>query len=145
MAKKKPHFPDNPTLTLGVAYGDVSIGDKTARISIKVDRDTLSIIQADKNLCDKRLTGSIVRRPKGESNGQGRLDGMEDYGIETLKGIFDVKGFSVTKKHVAFGLTFAIASVDIGQLASFAKRSGELVINSSESIPDEDDMEEDKT
>jgi hypothetical protein len=126
-------------LNLTVSYGDVSIGDKTARISVKVDRDSLNIKQADSNLCDKRIHGTIVRRPKGEAADQGRLDGMADIGVHRMPATFDVKGFHVTAKHIGFGLTFAIASIDIGQLVTFAKRSGTLVIDRSEAIPDEEE------
>jgi hypothetical protein len=141
MSKKKPHYHDDPQLTLNVSYGDVSVGDKTARIPVKVDRGSITIAKVDERICDKRLTGEIVRRPDGEANGQGRLPGMEGMGIQQLKGVFDVKGFSVTKKHIAFGLTFAIASIDIGDLVQFAKRTGQLVIKASEAIPEAQDAE----
>ncbi len=141
MAKKKPA---DDTLTMTVAYGDVSIGEKTCRISVKVDRNTISITKADKTLCDKRLTGAIVRKPDGEAEDQGRLDGMEDVGIARMAGIFDVKGFSVSAKHIGFGMTFAIKSVDVGQLAKFAKRQGQLVIDSVAQIDNESNDAEDE-
>ncbi len=134
-------------LDLPVAFGNVSIGDKTARIGVTVDRSSLSVSQADKHLCEHRLTGRIVSKPQGDHPDQAALPGME---FETaLAGVFDVKGFSVSKDNLGFGLTFAIASIDVANLAHFAKRAGRVVVEDVEAIPangeaEEEDEEEDE-
>jgi len=148
MAKKRTNPPTN-VLEFPVAFGGVSIGDKTCRIGISVDRSQLSVDQADDHLCEKRLTGSIISRPQGDLPDQGTLPGMAFQSV--LRGVFDVKGFSVSADAISFGLTFAIASIDIEKLAHFAKRAGRVVVEEEESIPeagangdDEDDDEEEE-
>jgi len=140
MAKKKP-VPAN-VLELPVEYGQVSIGDKTTRIGVNVDRSELKVSDADKQLCEKRLTGRIITRPPGNPE-QGTLPGVD---LEThLAGVFDVKGFSVTSDKISFGLTFALASIDVSVLAHFAKRSGRLIVEAVEALPESNgEAEEDE-
>jgi hypothetical protein len=126
-------------LDLQVAFGQVSIGDKTARIGIQIDRGQLTPTQADKNLCELRLAGKIIAKPIDQNPDQQTFPGME---LETeLAGTFDVKGFSVTRDTIGLGLTFALKSVEIDKLAHFAKRSGRLIVNSVEDIPAKDPEE----
>src|SRR5438270_13704897 len=100
MAKKKPAL-----LDLAVSFGNVSIGDKTCRIGAQIPRAELSLTQADKNLCDRRLTGTILAKPEGWSADQGALPGMAA-DVE-LAGTFDVKGINVSGEHIGIGLTFS--------------------------------------
>ena len=106
----------------------------------------MTISAADKNLCDMRLTGSLIAKPPGDQEGQGRLAGM-DADLQ-LQGIFDVKGFSVHTDSLSFGLTFNINGIDRGTLSEFAKRDGRLLIHGVEDIPesaeDDDDGESDE-
>ena len=139
MAKRKTNVPAN-VLEFPVAFGGVSIGDKMCRIGIKVDRSHLSVDQADDHLCDKRLTGSIISRPQGDLPDQGTLPGMAFESV--LRGVFDVKGFHVAADDISFGMTFAIASIDIEKLAHFAKRAGRVVVEEEEAIPANGDGEE---
>lgn len=134
MAKSRKET--SAVLDIPVAFGNVSIGDKTARIGITVDRSSLSVSQADKNLCEKRLSGRIVSKPAGDAPDQASFPGMEF--TTALEGVFDVKGFSVSKDSLGFGLTFAIASVDVSSLAHFAKRAGNLVVADVSAIPERD-------
>ncbi len=136
MAKKKGPAAFDCLLDLPVQFGNVNCGDKTARIGITLDRggDQLTIAQADKQLVERRLTVRMVARPPGDNHDQDRLPGMDD--DEKLDAVVDVKGFSVSKDTISFGLTFAIASVDVGALAHFAKRAGKLVVTCAEDIPE---------
>lgn len=109
-------------LDLPVTFGNISIGDKTARVGVTVMREQLSLSQADRNLCERRLNGKIISRPAGDNPDQASLPGMAFE--TTLEGVFDVKGFSVSKEALGFGLTFAIAEIDVSNLAHFAKRGG---------------------
>lgn len=133
MAKKKA---PSSVLELPVSFGNVSIGDKTARIGVTVDRSNITVKKADDSICEKRLTGQIIAKPNGEAPDQGRLQGMERLGDSELDATFDVKGFSVTKDALSFGLTFLLGSVDVAELASFAKREGRLIIEDAEEIPE---------
>jgi hypothetical protein len=135
MAKRKQKPESNG---LAVSFGNVSAGDKTCRIGCSVDRGTLKLTDADKNLCEKRLAVVCIVRPPGENEDQGRLDGMEREGIHEVQAVADVKSFSATKDTITFGLTFALASVDIGELVKLAKRSGKLRIEGSEPLLEQD-------
>ncbi len=135
MAKKKA------LLELPVNFGQVSIGDKTARIGATCQRTELTLRVADETLCEARLDGCIVAKPPDENADQGTFPGMED---ETLKGTFDVKGFSVTSEQISLGLTFAIKSVDVSLLAHFAKRSGKMIVWGREDLDTGDDEEDGK-
>jgi hypothetical protein len=132
--KKDSEFP--------VSFGNVSIGDKAARIGVTVEREDLDIDRADAIFCGHRLTGIITAKAAGVHPDQGSLPGMEGNGESTLSGIFDVKGFSATTKAVSFGLTFNIEDIDVANLAHFAKRGGVLKVEHVEVLPDGDDSEE---
>jgi hypothetical protein len=125
-------------LTLPVAYGNVSVGDKTARISLTIHRGNLAITKADATFTDKRLSWEIKARPNGDAPGQAALPGMEGSGIMSLTGVADVKGIRATGSAFAIGLTFNLKSIDVKTLAGFAKREGDLIVNGIEEIPDED-------
>ena len=129
-------------LTLPVAWGNLSVGDKSCRIGVTVDRSSLKVAEADKHLCEKRLTGQLQVKAPDEHPDQQHLDGMEN-GRE-VAGSFDIKGFSVSKDAITFGLTFAIASVNVESLAHFAKRAGTLLVDDSEAIPENGDDEEEE-
>ena len=139
MARKKVEY----LLDLAVAFGNLSVGDKTARIGITVDRQNLKVLEADKHLCERRLTCKLVARPKGENPDQGRMPGFEKDNDEAIDGVADVKGFSVSADHISFGLTFAIASIDIMALTHFAKRSGQFMVEGAEDIPEDEKKDDD--
>ena len=42
-----------------VTFGGVSIGKSTAKLSLKVNRDKISLELADELFCERRLTGKI--------------------------------------------------------------------------------------
>ena len=138
MAKKK----NDDLLDLPVSFGSVSSGKKTCRVGITVQRDFLKLPMADKTLCDRRLTVTIVANATGDQPGQGRLDGMDD-NLE-LCGVADVKGFAVHATTIGFGLTFnkqelraAFTKTGV-QFADFAAREGRLMVAEIGDIPEED-------
>lgn len=122
-------------LELNVSFGNVNIGEDTVRIGITIPRKEISVSQADKHLCGKRLIGQIIAQAGKGGDGQG---GLFEAG-ESLDGSFDVKSFNVKRKSLSCGLTFSIASVDINKLAYFAKRNGKLVVDEMTEIPEEDE------
>lgn len=132
MAKKK-EAAEAFVLDAAVEFGDVSIGDGTCRLGFVADRKAITLQQADRNLCGRRLVGKIVARATGTADQEG-LPGLEDQDT-TITGVFDVKRIGVTPKTVSAGLTFALASVDAESLTHFAKRSGRLRVSSTEDIP----------
>jgi len=138
MAKRKSRTSDNGNvMDLIVGFGNVNIGDKTARIGITVDRGNLSVSQADQSLCGRRLTGTLIAQPDGDAPGQETFPGM-DSGNTELNGSFDVKGFNVTAKNISFGLTFSLKDLEMELLGHFAKRNGRLNITEVAELPDEE-------
>ena len=131
---KKTKQPEAKVLDLEVAFGGVSIGDKTARIGVSVERSEISVTQADRNICGRRLTGAILARPNNDNPDQAVMDGFDDE--INLTGIFDVKQIGITPKAVGFGLTFNLQGLDVANLAMFAKRGGHLKIDNVEDIPE---------
>jgi hypothetical protein len=136
MAKKKELLLDIP-----VAFGNVSIGDLTARLGVTIDRGSLTVSKADKDLCCRRLTGKIIARPNGVKGDQDPLPGVGD--DFELKGIFDVKGFSTTGKKIGVGLTFSLDGIDVSNLAHFAKREGMLQVDGIEDLPEDSSSDTD--
>lgn len=128
-----------PTLDLPVDFGGISYGDETARLSCRAARDSISLDDADANLCGKRLELELVAMPAGSLPGQQQLPDMD----EKLKGIADVKRFGVGVDEISFGLTFALSSIDKNQLLEFRKRSGRIVITHVEVLPDGDEEDGD--
>lgn len=143
-AKKKPAKKPAKSgeLELPVSYSNVSIGQKTCRVGITIHRGNIKIAEADRYFCDKRLSGTILARAGGAQAEQNSLPSMEaaDY---TLEGVFDVKGYGVTAKHISCGLTFALESIDVETFSHFAKGDGMVTIEGAEAIPDEPEEEND--
>ena len=118
---------------IAVAYGNVSIGDETARIGVSISRGQMSLAAMDKNFCGKRLTGTILARSTGGAEQQSLPGADSDL---TITAVFDVKSFSVKRKSFGTGLTFALSGIDASTLAGFAKREGMLRIDQIDDIPD---------
>lgn len=124
-----------PTTDIAVAYGNVSIGDETARIGVSISRDQMSLAQMDKQFCGKRLTGTILARSTGHAEQQSLPGADADI---TITAVFDVKSFGVTRKRYTTGLTFSLSGIDAATLAGFAKREGMLRIDDVADIPDKE-------
>lgn len=135
MARKKA-----PVLDIPVSYGTVSIGDKTCRVGVTIDRTALEVADADGKMCEKRLSGTITAKPADYDHQHTAFPNMN--GDTTLSGVFDVKGISLTKKTLSIGLTFARASVDVETLSHFPKRVGRLVVTAAQDIPEDAQKEE---
>jgi hypothetical protein len=134
VAKKKP---ESDVLDLIVSYGNMSAGDKSARIGVSMARDRLTLPRAEKQFCEKRLACCLVMSADGSHPDQGHLNGMDADEIE-LEAVFDVKSIRFTADEISFGLTGALGSLDVGKLAKFAKKQGRLIVNDSTEIPEED-------
>jgi len=126
---------------IAVDFGNVSIGDGTARIGIKIDRNDMELSEAEDTLCGRRITGSIKLVRTNEDPAQKPISGMEDDQHE-IKGTFDVKAISVSPKRISAGLTFSLKSIPFEQLAFFAKRSGRLMVDNVAELEVEDEDNE---
>jgi hypothetical protein len=124
-SKSKPNV-----LDVGVKFGKVSIGDETASLPAQMDRERMNLIAADGYFTGKRLVGRIVVGGEDDTAGQGQMD----FG-DSITGAFDVKKMQVSRKNISINLAFAIASIDVGALAHFAKKGGRLIIDEVGDIP----------
>lgn len=131
MAKKKE------LLGFPVEFGQVSIGDRTASVSISADRSSLEMEEADEHLCERRLTGTILAKPAGWREDQQSLPGMN--GDHSLAATFDIHSIKVSKEKISCSLSFAISEIEVGDLAKFAKRAGRVEIQESAPIGGDED------
>lgn len=129
-------------LDVNVEFGGVSIGETTARLGVKLQRGQMELDQADAVFSGKRLQGLVTLQSR-DDEGQTRLPGMEDNVPPTLETVFDVKQFTVKPKWISAGLTFALESIDVSQLALFAKRTGILRAEVVGDLEEDDEDDED--
>lgn len=118
-----------------VGFGGVSIGEKTARIGISVDRAWLSLDQSDRLFCERRLQGAVALGNADDAAGQAKLWDDADHQIATS---FDIKGFRVGTEHISTGLTMNLNEIDVSELAKFSKGVGRLAVYDVTDIPEED-------
>lgn len=140
MAKKRGD--ENGTVELPVGFGQVSVGDKVARIGIHISRGNITVAKADKLLCCRRLTGTIYSTPQKDAPGQTTLPGTES--AHEVEGTFDVKQIGCTGKHITAGLTFSIKDVDLQELVQMAKQDGRMVIEKTEPLDGDDEEGDDE-
>ena len=140
MAKKKT------VLDVPVTLKGVSINKGTVRIGIGVERDGdgMSLADADKFLCGRRLTGSIVAHRPTKDPDQTVM--FED--SSTVTGSFDVKQFSCKPDEFSSSLVFAQAEVKLDEIAFLANKKGQLRVAEVGDMPrdsggSEDDPEAD--
>ena len=138
MAKAKPES----ILELPVTFGGLSVGDKTCRIGMSVSRQNYSVSKADKQLCDRRLTVTLLARSNKAAADQQSLPGMDN--DREVEGVIDVKGFAVNGKAISFGGTFCIKDVDLETLTHFPKRDGRMTVTGVEDIPDGEGGDDDE-
>jgi len=127
---------------IAVRFGGVSIGENTARIGIKIDREDIELSEAEEILCGRRLTGSVKTAKTNEDPTQKPLNGMGDTQHE-IKSVFDVKRIGVSPKDISAGLTFALSEIPMEELAHFSKRAGWLTVDAVAELEVDDDDDED--
>lgn len=110
----------------------MSIGEGTASVGIKVNREAMTVQDAEAFLCGRRLAGRIMT---GEDD-PAQKELFED-NRPTLEGVFDVKQFSVKPKEIGAKLNFSLAEIDVEELVQFAKQSGVLEIDEVSELPHE--------
>lgn len=117
---------------LPAEFQGVSFGDETARVGIRVSREKLTIEDADRLLCGKRVDCRIIVQPKDDDQAQQySVDGIKF----TIEGSADVTQVAFSRKLIKFGLTFCLESINRGELSEFAKRQGRVEINATADIP----------
>lgn len=122
-----------------VEYGNVSIGDQVARISMKIDRAKIDDTKALNLLCARRLTGTVTVT---NTDVDPRQKNFFDTATASIEGSFDTKRVSVGPNDFGTGITVALAEIDVMELGKFAKKKGFLWIDNSEPIEVDDPEEE---
>lgn len=121
-------------LQVACEFGGVSLGgDGAARIGIKVSRDDMTLEQADKYLCGKRLSGKITATT-GDNPAQKTIASDID---EQLEATFDVKRISATPTEIGASLTLVLDDQDVSAFAHFAKKKGWPIVDRVEVIEGE--------
>lgn len=121
-----------------VAFGGASIGESTTRLSLKIDRSKLDLIEAENLFCERRLTGKIQRG--GADDGSGQLKFFDT--DPRIDGSFDVHRFGVTSEAFTTGITFKTSEIDANIIAKFAKGTGRLVVLEAVEIPEDAEPDE---
>lgn len=113
-------------LDIPVVFGNLGVGEDTARLGLKVNRAKCTIKQAENYLCGARCEIKIKVDPNADNDtpGQTTFDGIEG---EALESVVDIKRYSAGPKGFTAGMTFNMAEIDVSQLAKFAGHSGRLV------------------
>jgi hypothetical protein len=123
-------------LDVPVQFGGVSIGESTARLGVKINRDVLNIVAADEVFCGHRLSGRVLLGQHDDAAGQMKL--IEDVDV-AVNATFDCKRLGVSAMEYGIGLTFSLSDIDISELARFSKGSGRLTVDTVAELPDDDD------
>lgn len=129
-------------LDLDCEFGGVSIGDTTARVGVKLTRENLDLHEADGFFAGRRLECEISLLNRMD-RGQKRLPSMEDDTPPSIEAQADCKGYRVDAKKFGASLTFALDSIDVTELAQFAKSKGTVRANVVGDLADEPDEDED--
>lgn len=139
--KRPPRSSATNLLSVPCQFGNVNVGDETARLTLKIDRRHLNVEAASELLCGKRLACRMVLGSYAEADGQSRFIEDMDTHVEAT---VDAKGFAVKLKHIGTGLSLALDSIDVADLLPFAKRAGRLIVLTAEALADDasDDEEE---
>ena len=126
--------PADDVIKLFVKFGNVNLGEHTARLGVTVTRNQLTLSRADKTFCNRRLDVTIALGAHDEAAEQTKLIEDADYEIT---GSADVKGVKVSEDEYKIGLTFSKKDVSVEDLSRFASGSGHFTIRSAGDIPEE--------
>ena len=144
-AKKK----SGKEIDVPVKFAKVSVGVGAVSIGITIDRSRMSLAQADRVLCGRRLTGKIEVLHEDEDADQTHL--LDDMDVlHLVESVFDVKSFRANRKTIGATLSFSIGSSDVKEICEFAERSGRLsvdliqAVDAANSKTKDDDDEDDK-
>lgn len=136
MSKNKPPA-NSSVLDVPVEFGGLSIGDVTARIGVRIDREHMNIVAADECFTGKRLSVVV-------SLGSSDPEQRELFKGRTFEvtGSVDVKRLGVTSDQFSAGLTFNLESIDVATIAKFSKGKGRLKVFEVAALPDDHASEE---
>ena len=117
---------------LPVEYLGVSFGKTTMRVGVKIKRESLTVSQAEKLFCDRRLWLIVTTCKAGDDPAQQTFDDSFEQKVE---GSADVKGFTVRKDELTLGLTYMLEDIDDKTLRLVHHHAGWLTIKQTGAIP----------
>lgn len=128
-----------------VKCGNVSIGDKTVSVGIKIDRQFCTLSRMEECLVGRRLTGRLKLGAVAASDDpkQRTLENMDDSNYEVV-GVFQTSSVSVTEKTLGVTLNLNMKEIEEGALDRFAKKSAGLIIESVDTVTADDDDDEEE-
>lgn len=127
-------------IDIPVDFQGVSLGQDTARLGVKINRDHMGLDKADDAFSGHRLAGKVIL---GDRYDPDQTKFIEDVDV-VIETAFDVKRFSVTDSYFSIGLTFSKRDIEVHDLAEFAKKSGRLVVFDIGAIPEDEDGSDDE-
>ena len=116
-------------LDVGVGWGNLSIGKKTARLGFKIDKGAIKRAAVDAYFIDSRLIVTLVLDDAAQSDSPGQKT-MVDNAIK-VKAVADVKGYSTNLTGYTGGLTFSKEDADLNKLMEFIGRGGRMIAKRS--------------
>lgn len=140
-AKKAARRPPGKVLVqFPVKCGNVSIGDKTVSVGVKIDRQFCSLQRMEECLVGRRITGRLRLGAVAASDApkQQTLENMDDSNYEVV-GVFQTSSVSVTDKTLGVTLNLNMKEIEEGALDRFAKKQAGLIIEQVDTIQAGDD------
>ncbi len=125
--------------TYQVELKNVSIGDQTARLGVKIPQVADAAQAADilRVFCGARLDVKIAE----DQGDQQSIAGLEPKPIVAHA---DCKNVSVSPKAVSFGLTFSIDEIDTREMGGFAQKRAVLQVTRTGNAKHKDDDSDDE-
>ena len=116
-------------LDVGVDWGNLSIGKKTARLGFKIDKGKIKRGQVDAYFIDSRLIVTLILddTAKDDTEGQKKLVDTE----VKVNAVADVKGYSTNLTGYSGGLTFSKEDANLNKLMEFIGRGGRMIAKRS--------------
>lgn len=110
-----------PRKFFGCRFGKISIGDQTASVPLKIDKERFTPNEADEFLCGRRVEAVVVLESNADRNQERLFDEDEPKRVDT---ICDIKSYRGSVKWWSFGLTFQLQEIDVDSLGHFGNRHG---------------------
>lgn len=123
-----------------VEFGGVSVGQTTARIGVRINRDHCELSLADEVFCGHRLDVRVILGKSDEMPNQKKA--FES--AYECAGAADVKHMGVNADTISTGLTFSLKEIKIEEFARFSKGAGRLVVYGVGELPDDAPSEHDE-
>lgn len=126
MSKKKQ---DNGVdVDVKCEFGKLTFGDEKCSVPIKIERNQMTLPNADKFLCRTQLEGALVCDPNSEEDGPAQ-DKLIEGDLEEIAVTVETGNISFGKKRFSLTASFPVTvAQEHENLSRFACRRGRLVM-----------------